>query len=698
MFFKTIDLVYFMKNITYSKRGFLKQACETVKYTGAVSIASAVLLLPGCISDSLIPYNSKEWSISFSKNAPAVAVEKNPSEKSIDSICDSEQAPSVLDNSVEKPDIQIPLVPEYVPDVDDSPVDDYTTVEPIKEAVSNYSPQLDSVKPALCESDSLPSIEKTLVLNEPSVKNDSLNNAPVQNNYSADLIVSGNNENSDGYWMAKKSDVNSYEKGNSENIPSTKTPFDFGTTVALSALASLGSSFFLKYLLAKKSSSLIASIKEAYSFIKSLPELSKQGITEESVRDFIQRYSPNTSTLAAHFAAKTFMDALPDSNQFSKLELMVFANTVKNHYSCDDAEFCTGIYRIVENYNRTVMEFDDLQKTVVDFNTKKGYSRFSAVADIISKNLVQLNAQSKQQGLFNYKKEYRACISRAETAIKQNNYSSAINHFKEALVFNKQRSEAYLGLSELYQKQNFLVDAAETLDDFIASSPCKPILSKAYVARASCFVEIGNANAALSDVRRADNSQLEKYVLEDRCHSMLNDNSIKKKAVNLLKRGYFCYVRPALFYLESRFVQVRPSVASASKAGIFLSDEAYAKLHPVEIYDQFKKNPDLLSDSQKTRFINRLYGDISIMIKNHSNTKKVSKEILDLFQGQQKNVSDTIRLIGEYSDLVQKNQNTCQNTLDLVKESIDLVERCIGRMDDAQKTPFSSQKIGFVAN
>ena len=658
-----------MKNTIYSKNGFLKQACETMKYASTIGIASAAAFLPGCMSEILIPCSSKEPV--GSKNISAV-VKPSPKE-SIDSICDSEQVPSCLDNYIENSDIQIQLVPEYVPQTDDSPVKDYVAAEPVQEAPV-YIPKVDPVEVKSPEQSSLP--PEAPVLKDPINTNDSPDKEISPTASSVDSIVSDHVDKPRGYWIAKQPGI--YETNNSKNTPLKENPLDFGTTVALSALASLGSSFVLKYFLAKKSSSLINSAKEAYAFIKSLPELSKPGITEESVREFIQRYSPDTPVLASHFAAKTFMNVLPDANQFSKLELMVFANTVKQYYSCDDKEFCTGVYRIVENYDRSVVEFDDLQKTVVDFSTKKGYSKFSEVASAISSNLSQLNSLSKKQGLSNNRAEYRISIAKAERAVKNNNYDSAVNYFKEALVFNKRRSEAYFGLSDVYLKQNFLVDAAETLDDLIASFPCKPVLSKAYLARASCFVVIGNAQAALGDVRKADSSQLEKYVLEDMCQSMLNQNSVAKKAVNLLKKGFYCYVKPALSYLVSRnSVPPRPSLDDTAPVREVLSDEEYGKLHPVEIYDRFRKNPDLLSDSQKTRFINRLYGDVSIFIKNHSVIKKTSKKILDL---------------------VQQDQNICSDTLNVVDKAIDLSQKSISILDDIKTTMSSSQKIGFVAN
>ncbi len=355
---------------------------------------------------------------------------------------------------------------------------------------------------------------------------------------------------------------------------------------------------------------MIKKIKDLYQFLRSLPELSRPGISSTEVYEFLRKYSPTTPVLAARLAASQFMENLPDANQFSKLELMLLANTVKAQYSPSDAELYKGISRIVENYDRAIVSFEDLLNSVAELNVKPDCSKIGRAAEVINKSLLQLNSESKKPSLFAFRKEYRAQIAKAERSFDKNEVDSAVTHFKEALVFNKRRSEAYFGLAESYQRKGLFADAMDILSELIETAPCKPVLSKAHLMRASCFLAVENPRAALEDLSHVDDSDSYKYRFKQLCHSTIDSISglgAVADAKDTLKQGYHCYALPAFRYWRSTKKKPVPAQQTACPVDKTISDAEYRNSTLNQVYARFKEQPQTMTASQKEAFIDLVY-------------------------------------------------------------------------------------------
>lgn len=412
---------------------------------------------------------------------------------------------------------------------------------------------------------------------------------------------------------------------------------------------------------------MIKKIKDLYQFLRSLPELSRPGISSTEVYEFLRKYSPNTPILAARLAAGQFMETLPDANQFSKLELMLLANSVKTQYSASDAELYTGISRIVENYDRAIVSFEDLLNSVAELNTKQGCSKISEAAGAISESLVQLNSESKKPSLFAFKKEYRAQIAKAERSLDKNEVDSAVTHFKEALVFNKRRSEAYFGLAESYQRKGLFADAMDILSELIETAPCKPVLSKAHLMRASCFLAVENPRAALEDLAYVDDSNSYKYRFKRLCYSAIYSVSglgAVADAKDVLKEGYHCYALPAFRYWRSTKKKPVPAPQTVLPADKTISDEEYGNSTPDQIYRRLKEQPQTLTSNQKAAFVDLIY---SCMIKAEANSDRSIK-----------NVAHAIKLLDWYT----QNHKEMKNIANAFSAQVD---RSLQQTDSALK-------------
>jgi len=354
--------------------------------------------------------------------------------------------------------------------------------------------------------------------------------------------------------MAPKTvDIPNPVKQNIPEMPYSSTA-DW-TWLLLSTLVNLGFFWGVRNLLRQKSFKASA-FEKAYSFLASLPELSRPGIVEKDVSGFLQKYSPSTPSLMSTLAAKYFMNSLPDANQFSKLELMILANVVKNRFKPSDAEFCQGICKIVENYDRAVVSFDDLLQSV-----QKSSSPIGSAVENISHELVQLNSGSNKSDLLAYKTEYHTLIAKAESAFEKKDLDSAHNYFQEALSLNKRRSEAYFGLTNVYARQGLLIDAASMLCELIKTVPCQPVISKACITKAVCFLRLGCVDRSLDSLRFADDSDIRKYELGRICSSIIGSNSFVNNTIDFFKKGYYCYARPAFKYWMSTKTPRAPNLS-----------------------------------------------------------------------------------------------------------------------------------------
>lgn len=348
-------------------------------------------------------------------------------------------------------------------------------------------------------------------------------------------------------------------KSSAQHSPSSP----WSLLIFLGVFAALGSLAGFRSF-SKQKPSKIEKLKKAYGFFVSMPELSRPGITESSVFEFIKEYSPNTPALLSKLAASYFMDALPDANQFSKLELMILANTVKNQYSPSDTELCKGICRIVENYDRAVMEFDELVESVVELNTVSGHEDIGSVSESICSSLVKLNAQSGRPSLSELKAEYRAQIVTAEHMLEKENYDGADKCFQYAISLNSRRSEAYFGLAGIYEKKEFFGDAIGILNKLITSKPCAPVRSRAYLLRARMYASLGNYELALSDLSEASNGDLYKYTLKNFCLSQSGRvKSVKERIIDASKKGLYCYAKPAFSYWQSTKKKKRENISDS---------------------------------------------------------------------------------------------------------------------------------------
>ncbi|MBN1645381.1 hypothetical protein JW851_05100, partial [Candidatus Woesearchaeota archaeon] len=282
-------------------------------------------------------------------------------------------------------------------------------------------------------------------------------------------------------------------------------------------------------------------IKDTIKFIASLPELSKPGVSEQDVYSFLEKYTSHTPKAILKIFAYNFTELLPDKNEFSKLDLMILSNTVKNNFKYkSDAELGAGISNVVKNYDRSVLTFEDLLDSV------KSLRKVSPKLSSASKNIAHILSGLGNGSLFEFRKEYKSLLNKAYADITKENIYSASNYFKEAIICNPKRSEAYFGLADLLAGNHSRANAFEIYTDLIDSNPCDIILSKAFLERAKCYVFVKDYDSALSDLEKVEDNVKEKYGLLKKCGSEtgLSSRSIR----SFFKKAYYCYLRPAFSY------------------------------------------------------------------------------------------------------------------------------------------------------
>lgn len=295
-------------------------------------------------------------------------------------------------------------------------------------------------------------------------------------------------------------------------------------------------------------------IKDLIQFIVSLPELSRPGITEKDAYELLQKYDGEIPAGIASILSKQFINTFPDRNAVSKLELLILGNTVKNVFNCGNYELYTSLCNILINYNRAVLEFDDLIKTVKDSNSKTGYSFADPASEQIKIWLNALNnTHSDGNKICEYSKEYVSLLSRADDFVAKEKDYDAVLCLEEAVLLNPFRSEAYFCLATLYTNACRHNDALAVLNELIAAHPCKPVLSSAYLRRAELCANNGDYDAALHDLEKVNDADIAKYRLKKSCYSACGiEAPAKEKVVNFLKKAYFCYIKPGLAYYASK--------------------------------------------------------------------------------------------------------------------------------------------------
>lgn len=317
--------------------------------------------------------------------------------------------------------------------------------------------------------------------------------------------------------------------------------------LALNFFAAAGSFLALRHLFNKVKNMSFQELKNKYDFIVSLPELSRPGVEENDVYNFLAKYSDNFPPAALKIFSNMFVNVLADANMFSKLELTVLANTVKNNYDCDNDFVLFGsLIDILVYYSRNVAGFDELITTVKNLNKKSGYANLPVASEKIKKILKMTSANDH---IFDFHDEYVDLLERADVFVSKGDDYDAVLSLEEAVLINPKRSEAYFGLSDLYQNADRPDDALAVLNGLIMESPCGMILSKAYLKKAELLAGKRYFDLALASLEKVSDGDIGKYRLKKLCSK--NGLSFKEKAIDFLKKAYFCYLKPGMAYYES---------------------------------------------------------------------------------------------------------------------------------------------------
>jgi len=327
---------------------------------------------------------------------------------------------------------------------------------------------------------------------------------------------------------------NSNSKNNFPDIPSFVLHF----------LLSAGSFFALRYFLKRGD---YMSLKKMYDFVVSLPELSKPGISERDVFGFLEKYDSDIPKDSLRLFAHEFVSQVPDKNEFSRLDLMILANTLKNNFTySDESEVGLGMSSIVRNYDRSVMGFDSLQESVRKIS--KNISELGVACDSISDMLLGLNNPAKSC-LLDFHNEYNSVLSAADNALADDKKGEAIHYFRDAIVCNPRRSEAYFGLAELLKHRMSYAGAFELFSDLLDSGPCDIIKSKVHLEMAKCYLFIDDYDSAFEELDKVDANITEKYGLIKQCRAEKHMSSGKVRL--FLSKVYNCYLKPGFSYYQS---------------------------------------------------------------------------------------------------------------------------------------------------
>ncbi|MBD3354930.1 tetratricopeptide repeat protein [Candidatus Woesearchaeota archaeon] len=342
--------------------------------------------------------------------------------------------------------------------------------------------------------------------------------------------------------------------------------------------------------------------------------MSRPGITNEDVCGFLEKYTANTPKTVLKVFASQFMDILPDKNEFSRLDLMILANTLKNNFEYkNDADLGFGICNVVKNYDRSVLSFEELRSTVED--TSKNILELDIAAEEMAGSMDSLNSRMNNKCLFEFRKEYASLLSEVNKNLEQNNLSEVINYFNEAIICNPERSEAYFGLAGVYERQGYFEDAVDVLEMLVDSRPCDVIRSRAFLEKARCYIALGNPDRALQDLEQVDDNINEKYSLQKQCRSgyeILGKETIK----NFMKKAYHCYLRPAFSYWKS--TKKKKGAGSKEKN----ADDGFALLN---VGEQVR---ELSYKSAKKRAVNR--NEKGYVLHLESETETQEREINNL--------------------------------------------------------------------
>ncbi len=542
-----------------NKKSFFKHACKTIKYAGAIGVLSATMsLMHGCTIPILyvseVPVPCKKV-IEYRKDTHRPKILKKEKSSASSHTVEFNKNIEFLLNK--KPEIPL-FVAEHVEDdvslPDVKPEIPVIVAESAKERV--YLPGKKSKIPSLVaehvEDDvSLPDEkpEIPVIVAEHAEDDVSLPDEKPE----IPLNLEGLSNQSP--LLIKKLRLNKYsalaDTGNpsEEQNPSKSNSFNW-TGIALNLFTAVGSFFVFRYFLNKAKSISFASLKKTHDLLVSLPELSRPGISEENVYSLLRQHAKDISPVVLKKLSVEFIDVLCDKNAFSRLELMILANTMKNTYNCKhDIILYTGLCRVLINYNREALEFNDLLDSIKDSNIKQGYSKLAFATQEIKELLEELNKASNDKNILKYRDAYTKQLGYAK---KQSDLSYKLSCLKEAVLINPKRSEASFELSELYQSDGRLSDAITVLNEFIKTNPCKPVLSKAYCKRAGYYINLGEYEDALQDLENVNNNDYHKYCLKGICYAKLGLNkSFKETLKDAFKESFYCFVKPAWSYFKS---------------------------------------------------------------------------------------------------------------------------------------------------
>ena len=106
-----------------------------------------------------------------------------------------------------------------------------------------------------------------------------------------------------------------------------------------------------------------------------------------------------------------------------------------------------------------------------------------------------------------------------------------------------------------------MIDAASMLCELIKTVPCQPVISKACITKAVCFLRLGCVDRSLDSLRFADDSDIRKYELGRICSSIIGSNSFVNNTIDFFKKGYYCYARPAFKYWMSTKTPRAPNLS-----------------------------------------------------------------------------------------------------------------------------------------
>ena len=286
-------------------------------------------------------------------------------------------------------------------------------------------------------------------------------------------------------------------------------------------------------------------IKNLIKFLYSLPGFSRPGIIEDDVFDFLKQYSSDVPPAVIKLSSRHFINSLPDSNMFSQMDIMVLINTLKNNFDFKDyVSVYSGLCSVISKYDRSILSFNDLissVKNTEESSLEKGVKEIKGVLSNVSKN----------SELLKYHKKYNNILNKAVNEKNNNNVKSAMLSLEEAVLLNPARSEAYFGLSNLYDFDNNSTDAVGVISDLIAKSNCEEILSNAYLRRAELSFYGGNYESALQDLKQVVDYDYKKYVWQSNCRNALKNNSLFKRTKQSFNKLLFCMIKPGLRYYKS---------------------------------------------------------------------------------------------------------------------------------------------------